>query len=71
MRSVTQIIACLILLVSGDGDGRWSVGQIYDPNSGKTYSCKLKLIDRNTLYVRGYIGISLIGRTETWRRQSD
>ena len=54
-----------------DGDGRWSGGQIYDPNSGKTYSCKLKLIDRDTLYVRGYIGIALIGRTETWRRQSD
>ena len=54
-----------------DGDGRWSGGQIYDPNSGKTYRCKLKLVDRNTLSVRGFIGISLLGRTETWRRQTD
>jgi uncharacterized protein (DUF2147 family) len=54
-----------------DGDGEWGGGQIYDPNSGKTYSCKLRLLDQNTLKVRGYIGISLIGRTEIWRRQPD
>lgn len=51
-----------------DGD-EWSGGFIYDPNSGKTYRCKLKLVNHNTLKVRGYIGISLIGRTETWKRQ--
>ncbi len=54
-----------------DGDGRWSGGFIYDPNSGKTYRCKLKLLDRDTLKVRGFIGISLIGRTETWHRRAD
>jgi uncharacterized protein (DUF2147 family) len=53
-----------------DGDGAWSGGFIYDPNSGKTYRGKLKLTSRNTLNVRGYIGISLIGRTETWIRQA-
>ncbi len=53
-----------------DGDGKWSGGFIYDPNSGKTYRCKLALVDRNTLKVRGYIGISLIGRTEVWKRQA-
>ena len=52
-----------------DGDGAWSGGFIYDPNSGKTYRCKLKLTNPNTLKVRGYIGISLVGRTETWIRQ--
>ena len=51
-----------------DGNGEWSGGTIYDPNSGKTYSCKLKLVDPDTLKVRGYLGISLIGRTETWKR---
>ena len=56
---------------SYDGDGRWSRGFIYDPNSGKTYRCKLNLVDRDTLEVRGFIGISLIGRTETWKRQPD
>ena len=54
---------------SYDGDGEWSGGFIYDPNSGKTYRCTLKLLDLNTLKVRGFIGISLIGRTETWRRR--
>lgn len=54
-----------------DGNGEWSGGTIYDPNSGKTYRCKLKLVDPDTLNVRGYIGIALIGRTETWKRQSD
>ena len=54
-----------------DGEGKWSGGQIYDPNSGNTYRCKLKLIDANTLKVRGFIGVSLLGRTETWKRQED
>ncbi len=51
------------------GDGRWKSGKIYDPNSGKTYKCKLTLVDANTLELRGYIGISLFGRTETWTRR--
>jgi uncharacterized protein (DUF2147 family) len=50
------------------GDGKWKHGKIYDPNSGKTYKCKLTLVDANTLELRGYIGISLLGRTETWKR---
>jgi uncharacterized protein (DUF2147 family) len=49
-----------------DGDDEWEGGDIYDPESGKTYSCYLYLKDRNTLKVRGYVGISLLGRTETW-----
>lgn len=52
-----------------DGDGKWSGGFIYDPNSGKTYRAKLKLVSQDTLKLRGYIGISLLGRTETWKRQ--
>src|SRR5579872_6803523 len=48
----------------------WNDGQIYDPESGKTYSCTMTLKDSNTLKVRGYIGISLLGRTEVWTRSS-
>lgn len=51
------------------GEGRWKSGRIYDPNSGKTYKCKLTLVDENTLELRGYIGFSLLGRTETWTRR--
>ena len=51
-----------------DGDDEWGDGDIYDPESGKTYSCYLSLKDINTLRVRGYVGISLFGRTETWTK---
>lgn len=50
-------------------EGLWEEGEIYDPKSGETYSCTLKLTDANTLDVRGYVGISLFGRTDTWKRQ--
>jgi uncharacterized protein (DUF2147 family) len=53
-----------------DGDDEWKGGDIYDPESGKTYSSYLYLKDRNTLKVRGYVGISLFGRTETWIRSN-
>ena len=40
-------------------------GTIYDPKNGKTYDCTIKL-NGDKLEVRGYIMISLIGRSETW-----
>jgi uncharacterized protein (DUF2147 family) len=43
----------------------WSDGTIYDPENGKTYSCFIKYRD-GKLDLRGYLGISLIGRTQTW-----
>jgi uncharacterized protein (DUF2147 family) len=46
----------------------WENGKIYDPKNGKDYSCKITMIDNNKLDVRGFIGISLLGRTETWTR---
>lgn len=48
-----------------DDDRHFSGGTIYDPKNGKTYSCKITR-NGNTLDVRGYVGISLIGRTTTW-----
>ncbi len=49
-------------------DGEWNGGRIYDPQNGKDYKCYLKLKDAKTLNVRGYIGFSLLGRTEVWTR---
>jgi uncharacterized protein (DUF2147 family) len=43
-------------------------GRLYDPNSGNTYSGTLALTDDSTLKLRGYVGISLFGRTEVWHR---
>ena len=51
-----------------DGEG-WRGGTIYDPDNGKTYRCKLRLIEKGKkLYVRGFVGVSLLGRTTYWRR---
>lgn len=51
------------------GDNEWSGGEILDPESGKLYKTKLSLADNGTrLNVRGFIGISLLGRTQTWER---
>ena len=59
----------LVILTDFKFDGEeWKGGTIYDPESGNTYSSYLYLKDRNTLKVRGYIGASLFGRTETWTR---
>ncbi|MEM6846352.1 MAG: DUF2147 domain-containing protein [Bacteroidota bacterium] len=52
-----------------EGDGEYEDGKIYDPVSGKTYSCLMRLReDGNELEVRGYIGLSLVGRSERWVR---
>lgn len=50
-----------------NGDDTYDDGTIYDPKNGKTYSCKMTL-DGERLRIRGYIGISLLGRTEVWTR---
>jgi uncharacterized protein (DUF2147 family) len=51
------------------GKNVWDDGKIYDPKNGNTYDCTMKLKDKNTLEVRGYSGVSLIGRTDLWTRQ--
>lgn len=48
-----------------DGDG-WSGGTITDPANGKTYKCKAVINADGNLEVRGYVGFSLLGRTQTW-----
>ena len=51
-----------------DGDA-WSGGQILDPDTGKIYKAKMHLEDGGKkLVVRGFIGISLLGRSQTWIR---
>ncbi len=51
-----------------DGNNVWSDGKIYNPEDGKEYNCKMTLKNPNTLDVRGYVGISLLGKTQTWTR---
>jgi len=49
-------------------EGIWEGGTIYDPKTGKTYSCKISADGKNKINVRGFVGFSLLGRTETWSR---
>ncbi len=46
-----------------DGDDTWEKGTIYDPKNGKTYDCKVTRDTKGNLDIRGYVGISLLGRT--------
>jgi len=47
----------------------WSDGSILDPKTGQVYRARLTLED-NKLFVRGYIGVALLGRTQVWTRQT-
>jgi uncharacterized protein (DUF2147 family) len=56
---------------SKKSDTRWENGFIYDPKTGNTYSSFLELDGPEKIKVRGFIGISLVGRTEVWTRVND
>ena len=49
-------------------EDEWDDGTIYDPKNGKTYSCYMRMSSIDELKIRGYIGISLLGRTTYWTR---
>ena len=55
---------------SRDGDG-WDDGYIYDASAGDTYTSTMHVTDEGNLYVRGYVGISLFGKSQTWTRVGD
>jgi len=50
-----------------DGD-EYSGGKILDPKNGKVYKCTINLEGKDKLKVRGYLGISLLGRSQYWYR---
>lgn len=54
-----------------DGGDLWKDGTIYDPKNGKTYSCKITRNANGDINIRGFIGISLLGRTEIFTRIKD
>lgn len=59
----------IIKAMKKDGD-KWDGGNILDPENGKVYKCKMTLEEAGQkLVVRGYIGVSLLGRSQTWVRQ--
>ena len=63
-----------LTLLSGfeydEGDEEWNSGTIYDPKSGNTYKCYMWFgTDNNVLNVKGYVGVSIIGRKVAWTRE--
>lgn len=63
------IIGMTILRDLKKDDDEWSGGKILDPANGKTYKCKIAVEDGGKkLKVRGYVGMSLLGRTQYWVR---
>jgi uncharacterized protein (DUF2147 family) len=68
-RRQTPILGLRLLLgFIYKGENQWKDGTIYDPEGGSTYNCKIEMTDPDLLNIRGYIGISLLGRTEVWKR---
>ena len=64
----TPLMGMLILKAfEKEDDGVYDDGTIYDPKNGKTYDCKMTYKGK-TLDIRGYVGISLLGRTTVWTR---
>ncbi len=51
------------------GKNKWGEGHILDPQKGKIYRAKMQLVNENSLAVRGYYGVSLLGRTNVWYRE--
>ncbi len=51
-----------------NGKGYWDDGTIYDPENGTTYNCHITMKNKNTIKIRGYVGISAFGRTDVWKR---
>ena len=53
-----------------DGMNEWEDGKIYKADDGDIYSSELELEDDGTLEVKGYIGLSFIGKSQNWTRVS-
>lgn len=68
-RANAPLVGMTVLTGLRQADGKYSGGRIFDPKSGNTYRARAELSgDGNTLKVRGYMGISALGRTQTWQR---
>lgn len=69
-RKNKPVIGLVIMRHMKKQDTEYAGGDIVDPDTGWVYRCKLKLADKGAkLELRGYIGFSLLGRTQTWWRQ--
>ncbi len=62
------ILGLIIIKGLSKEGAEYTSGEILDPNNGKLYKCAISLESKDKLKVRGYIGFSLLGRTQYWHR---
>ncbi|MBU3012441.1 DUF2147 domain-containing protein [Polaribacter vadi] len=62
------ILGLEILTGLEKNEEEWSGGEILDPRNGKIYKCYIKLVKPDKLKIRGYLGVSLFGKTKYWQR---
>lgn len=65
-KSIKGLVIITGLVKNGN---EYTGGKIVDPESGKVYKCTVKLNGADKVDVRGFVGVSLLGRTQTWVRQ--
>jgi uncharacterized protein (DUF2147 family) len=69
-RKDQPVLGLLIVRRLKKNGDEYSGGDILDPDNGSVYRCKLRLLEKGAkLSVRGYMGISLLGRSQTWLRE--
>ena len=65
---------CGLELVGGlvrTDDGTWGDGWLYNPRNGATYSAEIRALSPSELEVRGYLGVSALGKSQVWTRVGD
>lgn len=64
---------CGMTILSGlsmDTPTKWSGGKVYKADEGDTYDANMTILGENKLEVRGFVGMSMFGKTQTWTRVS-
>lgn len=65
---------CGLELVGGlmkADEGTWQDGWLYNPRDGATYSAEIRAVSQSELEVRGYLGVSMLGKSQVWTRVGD
>lgn len=68
LRSRSTLGIVIIWNLKYGGEGEYSDGFVYNPRDGKTYRMKVEVLDADTIKIRGYLGISLLGQSQVWKR---
>jgi len=63
-----RILGLDILTGLEKNDDEWSGGEILDPRNGSVYNCYIKLVKKDKLKIRGFIGVAIFGKTNYWER---